>query len=112
MAGGVLSPISADATMADFISYYKLPTILVSHNYLGSINHTLLSIEVLKSRNIQLLGIVMCGESNRSSESFIEAYSQMPILAHIPHFDKPDYNKIMTFAATISGTLKKVLADY
>lgn len=84
-AGGLLSPMSATTTMADFISYYELPTILISQNYLGSINHTLLTIEVLRSRAIKLLGIVMNGDSNSSSESFIGQYARLPIIARIPH---------------------------
>ncbi len=86
-AGGLLSPMSADATMADFIAYYNLPVILVSLNYLGSINHTLLTIEVLRSRGITVKGLIMNGLENESSESFITAYLDMPIIARIPYIN-------------------------
>lgn len=86
-AGGLLSPMSADATMADFIAYYNLPVILVSLNYLGSINHTLLTIEVLRSRGITVKGLIMNGLENESSENFITAYSDMPIIARIPYIN-------------------------
>lgn len=82
-AGGLLSPMSATTTMADFILYYNLPVILVSLNYLGSINHTLLTIEVLKSRGIAVKGLIMNGLENASSENFITTYSDMPIIARI-----------------------------
>ena len=100
-AGGILSPMSAHTTMADFVAHYKMPAILIAQNYLGSINHTLLSIEVLKSRGINLLGIVMNGHPYQSSETFIEQYSKVTIIARIPHFDKLDNNSVSTFARTI-----------
>ena len=92
-AGGIHSPMNDTDTMADFISYYHLPTILISNNYLGSINHTLMSAEVLKARGINLLGIIINGERNNESETFIERYTKLPIIAHIPQFDelKPEH---------------------
>ena len=104
-AGGLLSPMSASTTMADFISHYRLPVILIAQNYLGSINHTLLSIEVLKSRGIRLLGIVMNGNENKYSETFIEDYAQAPIVARIPHFDKLDNDSITKCAKEIKDSM-------
>jgi len=83
-AGGVLSPMNDEATMADFVKHYNLPAILISQNYLGSINHTLSSIELLRNRNIPLLGVVMNGATNTSSESFIEQYGKTKIIARVP----------------------------
>ena len=103
-AGGILSPMSAHTTMADFVAHYKMPVILVVQNYLGSINHTLLSIEVLKSRGIRLLGIVMNGVANESSESFITEYTQVPVIARIPQFDKLDNAAVVKAAAVIRGS--------
>ncbi len=100
-AGGLLSPMSSSTTMADFISHYKLPVILIAQNYLGSINHTLLTLEVLKSRGIKLLGLVMNGAANTSSESFIEEYSHVPIIARITHIDIADNHNIVKCATTI-----------
>lgn len=100
-AGGILSPMSAHATMADFVAHYNMPAILIAQNYLGSINHTLLSIEVLKARGVKLLGIVVNGYPNLSSETFIEQYSKVPIIARIPHFDTLDNKSISTFARSI-----------
>ena len=104
-AGGILSPMSANTTMADFMAYYRLPVILVTQNYLGSINHTLMSIEVLKNRGIKLIGIVINGIENVSSETFIEQYAHAPILARIPHFDQIHGNLIIQCAANISEEL-------
>ena len=104
-AGGILSPMSAHACMADFVAHYKMPAILVSQNYLGSINHTLMSIEILKTRGIRLLGIVMNGVPNKSSEDFITQYSSIPIIARIPHFEKLDKPSIHTCASEIKHSL-------
>jgi dethiobiotin synthetase len=104
-AGGILSPISANGTMADFITHYNMPAILVSQNYLGSINHTLMSIEVLRSRDIKLLGIVMCGPENPSSEAFIEQYGKVPVIAHIPHFERLDSGAVSECAVKINAKL-------
>lgn len=104
-AGGILSPMSGAATMADFVAYYKLPAVLVVQNYLGSINHTLMSIEVLKSRGIDLLGIVMNGTENEASEKFITQYAQVNIIARIPHFDKIDHAAVAQTATQIKEQL-------
>ena len=104
-AGGVLSPISAGKTMADFLSHYHLPVVLVSQNYLGSINHTLMSLEVLKSRNVPVLGIVMNGAENESSETYIERYSKVPIIGRIPFAETLDNEFIVRQAAELRPTL-------
>lgn len=104
-AGGVLSPMSADTTMADFVQYYKLPVILVSQNYLGSINHTLLCIEVLKNRNIPLLGIIISGDTNVNSETFIEQYTGVPIIARVPFLTELNNAKIIECTMSIKDAL-------
>ncbi|MBN2668224.1 MAG: ATP-dependent dethiobiotin synthetase BioD [Bacteroidales bacterium] len=57
-AGGLIVPINENTTILDYIQQQKYPVILVSNGVLGSINHTLLSLEVLKHRKINLIGIV------------------------------------------------------
>jgi len=106
-AGGILSPMSDTVTMADFMQHYKLPAILVSQNYLGSINHTLLSIEVLKSRKIPIIGIVMSGDTNESSEAYIETYSGVPIIARIPFLKNIDAVSVKEIAGNIKDGLLK-----
>lgn len=58
--------------------------ILVSRHYLGSINHTILSVMALRSRNISIFGIIFNGDENRDSESIIESICNIPILGRIP----------------------------
>ena len=108
-AGGLLSPLFRDATMAEFVSFYKLPVILVSNNYLGSINHTLLTIEVLKNRDIPVAGLVICGRENKDSEEYIEDYGGIPVTARIPFFETLSSMAIKECAAAIKGDLTQAL---
>lgn len=108
-AGGALSPLSNTMTMADLIQYYQLPAILVTQNYLGSINHTLLTIEALRNRNIPLLGVVVNGESNTSSESYIEQYGKVSIIARIPWLDILNKEAVSECAANIKVSLAQHL---
>lgn len=79
-AGGLFVPINERDTVIDLIERLKIPVILVSRNYLGSINHTMLSIEALKARNIQIEGIVFNGASTPATEQFIEENTNIPVL--------------------------------
>lgn len=89
-AGGLLVPISEKETILDLIK----PTdkiILVSRHYLGSINHTLLSLEALKTRGLNCFGIVFSGNKNEATESVILKMTGVPYLGRIeeePYFDK------------------------
>lgn len=84
-AGGLLVPLNAQGFLiADQVSEWNLPVILVSRHYLGSINHTLLSVEVLKNRNIPLAGIIFVGDENADTESIVAQQSKAPIIGRVP----------------------------
>jgi dethiobiotin synthetase len=83
-AGGLMVPLNDQELMIDYIKSLQVEVILVSQNYLGSINHTLLSIEVLKSKNISIKGLIFNGASNNETERYIKQYSKLPILGFIP----------------------------
>ncbi len=101
-AGGVMSPLTKNFLNLDLIAHFALPVILVSNNYLGSINHTLMSFLALQSKNIDIKGIVFSGEKNEASESFILEYTQLPLLFSIPQFVDINSQSIARFAQTIS----------
>ena len=87
-AGGLLVPINEDGDyLSDLILQLGMEVLLVSKNYLGSINHTLLSLEYLKSKSISVKGIVIVGEKNESSESIITKNTGVKILHHVPLAD-------------------------
>ena len=100
-AGGLMVPLNERELIVDLIEQLKAEVILVVKNYLGSINHTLLSIELLKQRNIPVKGLIFNGESNSSSEEFILNYSKLPLLGRIPFIDSPDKEKIAALGGEI-----------
>lgn len=106
-AGGMQSPMTDDRTMADFVTHFDLPLLLVVQNYLGSINHTLLTLEVLKARRIKLIGMVVSGAANTASETFITQYSGVPVLARVPHMDVLDAASVRACAAAIADDLRR-----
>ncbi|HWZ13730.1 MAG TPA: dethiobiotin synthase [Mucilaginibacter sp.] len=89
-AGGLMVPLNDQFLMIDLIKQFDAEVILVSQNYLGSINHTLLSIDALKHRDIPIKGIIFNGPEDNSSETFILNYSKLKKLGHIPWFEKID----------------------
>jgi len=83
-AGGLMVPLNDHFLMVNLISQLNAEVILVSQNYLGSINHTLLSVELLKQRGIPVKGIIFNGESNASSEEYILNYTKLQLLGRLP----------------------------
>lgn len=82
-AGGLLVPLNEHMLMIDLISLLQLPVILVSRAYLGCINHTLLSIECLKHRNLHLIGIIMNGKADKGVEDAILSFGHTRLLARV-----------------------------
>lgn len=81
-AGGLLVPLNNSKTILDLIKRdYKI--IVVSKHYLGSINHTLLTIQLLKSRGLSVAGIIFNGNQVTTSEQIIQKMSKVPILGRI-----------------------------
>jgi dethiobiotin synthetase len=107
-AGGLLVPLSEHLLTIDFISHFKLPVILIAQHYLGSINHTLLSLEAMKSRGINILGIIFNGRPFLDNEEVITAFSPHKILGHIDAAG--EVNK--TFIQTQAGKLAQSLAKH
>jgi dethiobiotin synthetase len=109
-AGGLHSPMSDTATMVDFIQHHQLPVILVTRHYLGSINHTLAAIEVLRQRQIPLLGLIVSGDAHEASEQFITNYSGVPVSAHIPEMTTPDAAQVAVIAEACKTSFLKLLS--
>jgi dethiobiotin synthetase len=101
-AGGIMSPLGPQYLMIDLIEELKLPVVLVSENYLGSINHTLMTFACLKSRRIAIQGIVFNGLENKASQDYILEHTELPFLFAIPKFELINAAVIHDFAATIS----------
>lgn len=105
-AGGLLSPMSDHTTMADFISHYGMPAFLVTRHYLGSINHTLLCIEVMKQRGIPLLGLIISGDPHEPSEGFIRNYTGVDKMLYVPQLAQVSKESVRSAAAALKEQLK------
>ena len=106
-AGGVFVPINNEQTIIDLIQPdYKL--IVVSRHYLGSINHTLLTIEALQNRKIGIGGIIFSGNENPSTEAIILSKTGIKSIGRIneePYFDQ---NVILEYADLFRENLKAI----
>jgi dethiobiotin synthetase len=89
-AGGLMVPLNDHFLMIDLIKKLNVPVILVSQNYLGSINHTLLSVNVLKQYQIPIKGILFNGIKDIYSKDFILHYTGVELLGHIPEYNDLD----------------------
>ena len=101
-AGGLFVPINEKDTVIDLIVRLNIPVVLVSRNYLGSINHTMLSIEALKARNIQIEGIIFNGASTPATERFIEKNANIPVLFRVEDLSEITPTIIQEKAGNIS----------
>jgi dethiobiotin synthetase len=83
LAGGLMVPLNNRDLNIDWVQQSGLPVVLVSRNYLGSINHTLLSIEACRTRQIPVLGLVFNGPEVPASESVILEIGGLPCLGRV-----------------------------
>ena len=83
-AGGVLVPINEDALMIDLIRRLQAAVVIAARSTLGTINHTLLTVEAARNANLPLIGVVMVGRENVDNRKAIERYGQVPVVGAIP----------------------------
>lgn len=86
-AGGVLVPYREDLLAADIFAHWGLPVILVARTALGTISHSLLSIEALRSRKIDVAGVAFIGDHEPVAEKAITEIGQCPHLGRLPLLD-------------------------
>ena len=83
-AGGLLVPLRRDWLQIDQLATWGLPVLLVARSGLGTLNHTLLSVEALRQRSIPLLGLVLNGPLHPDNPTTLAALAQAPVLAQLP----------------------------
>ena len=106
-AGGVLVPLNEKDCVIDLIQNdYKV--IVVSRHYLGSINHTLLTFEALKNRNINLAGIIFSGDENKATEEIILKKTKTKFIGRIDNEPYFDQNVIQYYADIFRENLLKL----
>ncbi|MCA0349515.1 MAG: dethiobiotin synthase [Bacteroidetes bacterium] len=106
-AGGILVPINNNDSIINLIQPdYKV--IVVSRHYLGSINHTLMTFEVLQSRNIKVAGIIFSGDENTATEAIILSKTKANFIGRIENEPYFDHNVIQYYADKFRDNLEKL----
>lgn len=105
-AGGLLVPLNHRETIIDLIGQLKCEVILVSRHYLGSINHTLMSINILKTKKVDIKGILFNGNENKETESIIQEMSGIKIIGRINELEKINSMNIQSEANRLKESLK------
>lgn len=101
-AGGALVPYREDLLAADLFASWNLSTIVVARTTLGTISHTLLTLEALRSRSIEVAGVAFVGEEEPVAESAIARLGRAPVLGRLPFLDPLDADALAkAFAANI-----------
>ena len=99
-AGGLLVPINETQTMADWIAYLALPVLVVARSGLGTINHTLLTLEALQARSLRVAGVMMIGEPNADNRAAIEKYGHVRVVAEMPFLTPLDPGLLAAWSVT------------
>ncbi len=84
-AGGALVPINAAELMIDLMTRLALPVVVVARSTLGTINHTLLTLDTLRCRGLRVAGVVMVGVPDSENRHAIESYGRTRVLGELPH---------------------------
>lgn len=105
-AGGVMVPLNDEHLMIDLIEKTNAEVILVAKNYLGSINHTLLTIHALRNKGISITGIIFNGEKTKTTEEYILKHSNIKHLFSIAEEKVIDKNTILKYKDLVSKVIK------
>jgi len=85
-AGGALVPLNETELLIDLIKVLDLPVVVAARSGLGTINHTLLTVEALRNRGLEIFGVIMNGEPNDENRQAIERFGQVKVLAKMAKF--------------------------
>ncbi len=99
-AGGLLVPVNETQTMADWIANLGLPVLVVARSGLGTINHTLLTLEALQARSLRVAGVMMIGEPNADNRAAIERYGRVRVVAEMPFLTPLDPGLLAAWSVT------------
>jgi dethiobiotin synthetase len=86
-AGGVLVPINESESMIDLMAQMGMPALVVARPSLGTINHTLLTLEALRRRQIEIAGVILAGNRNTDNRRAIERFGNVLVIDEMPHFE-------------------------
>jgi len=94
LAGGLLVPLRHDLLQIEMLQRWGLPVVLVTRTGLGTLNHSLLSLEALERRRIHLLGVVLNGQPHPANEASLQSIGKVQILGRIPTLERVDASAI------------------
>jgi dethiobiotin synthase len=97
-AGGLMVPIVDGAYMVDLADALDLPIILVARSTLGTINHTLLSVEAIRRRGLPLAGVVISGPETPHNRAAIERFGKVEVIAEIPQLETVNRDTLKAIA--------------
>jgi dethiobiotin synthetase len=83
-AGGLMVPLTRQLLQIDQLQHWGLPIVLVARSGLGTLNHTLLSLEALRHRNLPVLGLILNGPHHSDNPTTLETFGSIPVLAQLP----------------------------
>ena len=83
-AGGLMVPLTRRWMQIDQLQEWQRPVVLVARSGLGTLNHTLLSLEALRKRQIRVLGIILNGPPHDDNPATLEKFGDAPVLGHLP----------------------------
>jgi len=115
--GGLLVPLDARRTVLDLAAHLKLPLLVVAHAGLGTLNHTLLTLEAARSRRLEVAGIILNQRSRapslaeQTNPKVLRKLSQVPILGVIPRLKSPSPEKVAGYLET-KEILRKIGTRY
>jgi len=101
-AGGLMVPVSESLLMIDLFALWGLPVILCARTGLGTINHSLLSIEALRTRAIPIAGIAFIGDAHAENERIIPLLGKVRSLGRLPYIDPLDAGTLKTAFTSIN----------
>lgn len=101
-AGGVLVPLNEQELMVDLVTVLGLPALIAARSTLGTINHTLLTIEALRSRAVPIAGVVMVGPPNPDNRIAIETRGRVTVIGELPALDPLTPESVRAAAARLA----------
>jgi dethiobiotin synthetase len=93
-------PINEAHLMVDLMTRLALPIVVVARSTLGTINHTLLTLEALKSRGLRVVGVVMVGAPDSENRQAIESYGRTRVVGELPHLSPLTAGTLEAWART------------
>lgn len=105
LAGGIMVPLSDTVTNIELMRALNFPVVVVSRHYLGSINHTLLTLAALRQSDVRVSGIVFNGNELPDTERIISQLGDVPVIGRVPSFSQVSSDVVGSFAATCGWAL-------